>query len=176
MILHMKLHQILKSVAFVALMSGGAMLGQQTPFPSLTGFVRWSSDDLKSINGRLATRPTPPGSSPMERLGDSGSLRVFMERRSPGDYVPEAHTVIDDLLIIQDGSGTLIYGGAIEGGKETTAGQIRGGHIVGGTMVDLKPGDVIYIPAGMPHQLTVPSGGSLYILVTKTPSSKQKNQ
>jgi len=147
---------------------------QQSPFPPLENFERWSSSDMKAFVARLGAKVSAGPVS--ERLGDSGSLRAFVERRAAGEYEPEAHTEIDDLLIVQQGEATLLYGGTIEGGKETRAGQIGGGKIVGGTSLTISAGDMIYLPAGMPHHISVAPGNNLYLLVLKTASSKTKTK
>jgi uncharacterized RmlC-like cupin family protein len=147
---------------------------RQSPFPPLENFARWSSAEIKALGAKLGTNVlTGPAT---ERLGDSGSLRVFLERRAAGEYEPEVHTEIDDLLIVQQGEATLLYGGTIEGGKEVRAGQIGGGKIVGGTSLTISAGDVIFLPAGMPHHISVAPGNSLYVLVVKTTSSKAKGK
>jgi len=44
--------------------------------------------------------------------------------------------------------------GELEGAEEVSPGQFKGGWIVGGRTVALAPGDVVHIPAQVPHQLT----------------------
>jgi hypothetical protein len=73
------------------------------------------------------------------------------------------------VIIIQEGTATLLHGGAVEGGRETAPGERRGGRIDGGTRQVLAPGDVALVPAGTPHQVLVPAGGSIRYLVVKVP-------
>ncbi len=61
----------------------------------------------------------------------------------------------------------MVYGGKVEGGRTTGPGEIRGGKIVGGKTQKLAPGDVIVIPAGVPHQTTVPAGKSWTVFIVK---------
>jgi hypothetical protein len=84
-------------------------------------------------------------------------------RDKPGEA--EIHEKLLDTIYITAGSATLIAGGKLEGGKPTTPGQIRGGTIVGGTSYNLVKGDVIVIPAGIPHQWAeVPASVSYYVV------------
>ena len=42
-----------------------------------------------------------------------------------------------------------------------------GGEIVGGTRYPVAPGDVLWIPAGQPHQVILPAGASFTYVVAK---------
>ncbi|MDB4882834.1 MAG: hypothetical protein JWL95_1600, partial [Gemmatimonadetes bacterium] len=67
--------------------------------------------------------------------------------------VHERHEGFTDIFVVQKGSARLLYGGTVEGQRETTPGEWRGGTIRGGTQSELRPGDVVVIPAGIPHQM-----------------------
>jgi quercetin dioxygenase-like cupin family protein len=47
----------------------------------------------------------------------------------------------------------------------TTAGEWRGGTIQNGSQAVLHPGDVVVIPAGIPHQV-LPTAGQHFIYLT----------
>lgn len=70
-------------------------------------------------------------------------------RTSPGQV--EIHDKETDIFYVTDGEATFITGGTMVGGKQTAAGQHRGTDIRGGESRLLKKGDVIVIPAGIPH-------------------------
>src|SRR5512135_3506071 len=63
----------------------------------------------------------------------------------------EMHEKETDILYVTDGEATFVTGGTMVGGKKTGAGQWRGTDITGGQTHHLTKGDVITIPAGMPH-------------------------
>ena len=46
---------------------------------------------------------------------------------------------------------TQVLGGTVVDGKQTGPGQIRGSKIEGGQTYQLGKGDVMWVPAGMPH-------------------------
>jgi len=90
-------------------------------------------------------------------LADAPNLRVSGGYRTgpyaPEDYRPavEVHTNEADLFYVIDGTATQILGGTVVGGKDTGPGQIRGSKIDGGQTYHLSKGDVMWVPAGVPH-------------------------
>jgi mannose-6-phosphate isomerase-like protein (cupin superfamily) len=70
-------------------------------------------------------------------------------RNKPGTV--EVHESLTDIFYITDGETTFVTGGKYEGGKPIAPGQIRGGTLTGYTTYHLTKGDVIVIPAGIPH-------------------------
>ena len=65
--------------------------------------------------------------------------------------VAEVHANEADLFYVVDGRATQMLGGEIIGGKDTGPGQIRGPRTEGGQTYQLDPGDIMWVPAGMPH-------------------------
>ena len=70
-------------------------------------------------------------------------------RNGPGQV--EVHDKETDVFYVTDGAATFITGGTMVGGKATGPGQMRGTDIQGGQTHHLSKGDVIVIPAGIPH-------------------------
>jgi len=67
---------------------------------------------------------------------------------------PEMHAHEVDIYIAVEGAAQLTLDGELEGAEEVSPGQFKGGRIVGGRTVALAAGDVVHIPAQVPHQLT----------------------
>jgi glc operon protein GlcG len=63
----------------------------------------------------------------------------------------EVHDKETDVIYLIDGEATIVTGGMMVGGKNTAPGQWRGSEIQGGETRHLTRGDVIVIPAGIPH-------------------------
>jgi quercetin dioxygenase-like cupin family protein len=90
-------------------------------------------------------------------LADGPGLRVSGGYRTgpyaPEDYRPdvEVHATEGDLFYVIEGDATLVTGGAVLGGRTTAPGQIRGSTITGGETHHLTKGDVMWVPAGVPH-------------------------
>jgi len=72
-----------------------------------------------------------------------------IRRAGPGQV--EIHEKETDIFYITDGEATFVTGGTMVGGRQTAPNQLRGPDLKGGEMRHLKKGDVIVIPAGVPH-------------------------
>lgn len=74
-------------------------------------------------------------------------------RRLVGPQPILQHAKKCDFMVIQDGEGTYLSGGELVNGKAggEDPGDMRGESIRGGVTKVLRPGDVIYIPPGVPH-------------------------
>jgi mannose-6-phosphate isomerase-like protein (cupin superfamily) len=84
-------------------------------------------------------------------------------RSGPGQV--ELHEKETDVMYVVDGEATFITGGTMIGGKTTKAGQMQGSEIQGGETYHLSKGDVVVVPAGMPHWFKeVPSSISYYVV------------
>ncbi len=90
-------------------------------------------------------------------LADGPNLRVSGGYRTgpyaPANYRPdvEVHTTEADLFYVIEGRATQVLGGGVIGGRETGPGQIRGSKIDGGQSHHVGKGDVVWVPAGVPH-------------------------
>jgi mannose-6-phosphate isomerase-like protein (cupin superfamily) len=104
-------------------------------------------------------------------LADGPNLRVSGGFRN-GPYVPadnrpvvEVHEHEADLFYVIEGSSTQVLGGNVVGGRQTGPGQIRGSQIEGGTSYQLGRGDLMWVPAGMPHWFPEMPQSLSYLLV-----------
>ncbi len=105
-----------------------------------------------------------------EALAKGGSLAtnktytVSGAHRNAAGQV-EMHEKETDILYITDGEATFVTGGTMVGGKMSKAGQWLGSDITGGDTHHLTKGDVITIPAGMPHWFKeVPKSVSYFVV------------
>ena len=77
----------------------------------------------------------------------------------------EVHDKETDVLYITDGEATCVTGGTMIGGTNTKAGQWLGTDLQGGESHHLSKGDVIVIPAGVPHWFKeVPKSVSCFVV------------
>ena len=123
------------------------------------------------LRDSIASASRAPGGSPGTLMSDQGAYRFFGVRRDRSGEA-EVHGGLDDVFMVQEGVGTLVLGGRIQGERETTPGELRGGEIVGGRTSLLASGDVVVIPAGVPHQVQVAPGGSITYVVMKIPRAQ----
>ena len=82
---------------------------------------------------------------------------------------PEQHAKWTDVMLVQAGSATVLLGGQYQGGHEETPGETRGGQLVGANAQRVAAGDLIVIPAGMPHQVQLAPGASIRYVTVKAP-------
>ena len=93
--------------------------------------------------------------------------RTFMVAHREGSGLAEWHEKQADVMTISVGEVTMVYGGTIVDEKTTAPGEKRGPSIKGGTEVKLGPGDVLHIPAQVPHQMKLDAGKQVTYFVTK---------
>jgi len=93
--------------------------------------------------------------------------RKFMVAHREGSGVAEWHEKEADVMFISAGAITMVYGGTIVDEKTTAPGEKRGPSIKGGTEAKLAAGDVLHIPAKVPHQMILAPGAQVTYFVTK---------
>jgi len=149
----------------LALLCCGSVAAQaQTPasLPPLTSSVQvLPATRLSSLADSL-----PPGAINNAQLGRFPGLANAINRRDTSG-VHERHEDFTDIFVIQKGSASLMYGGTADGERLSSPGEWRGGTIRGGTKTPVHPGDVVVIPAGVPHQFMLNPGESIVYLSFK---------
>lgn len=132
------------------------------------GFAMWSAEELRTHDAALSTKVGADHSA-RETLADYGDHRFRMLYRD-ADGNPEQHDAIVDIVYVQSGGGTLVMGGTMAGRRATTAGEWVGTRLDGGDRHPLTPGDIVHIPAGIPHSFLVPAGTHLTYVLLKIPA------
>jgi len=95
---------------------------------------------------------------------NSDKYMVHTSRReAPG--MAEIHTKDADIVYVLDGTATLITGGTPIGVKPIGNDELRGEKIEGGEVRQLAKGDVIIVPAGVPHWFKEVTNPFLYYVV-----------
>jgi len=85
------------------------------------------------------------------RMLEGGRFNVNI-RRITNAETALVHPDTADVWVVTEGSGTLTTGGKLENGK-----------IVGGESHTIKPGDVEFIPAGVPHGVSGVTGSITWL-------------
>ena len=102
-------------------------------------------------------------------LVTASDLLVSGSHRDKAGQV-EVHDKETDVIYVIDGEATFVTGGTMIGGKVTKAGQSLGTDIKGGDIHQLSKGDVIVVPAGVPHWFKeVPQSVSYYVVKVLKP-------
>lgn len=133
------------------------------------GFALWNTAELKQRDQALSKKVGADHSA-RETLADYGDHRFRLLYRD-ADGLPEQHDRIIDVVIVQSGEGTLLLGGRMINPKITSgAGEYLGTGIEGGDRHPLGPGDVVHIPARIPHSFLVPTGKHITYVLVKFPA------
>ena len=139
-----------------------AVLLAQTTAPQVRV---WKSGDIDNRGAALAKKLDAQKVA-SEVIAKDGN-RTFMVAHREGSGIAELHDKEADIMVISKGEVTMVYGGTIVDGKTTAPGETRGPSIKGGTEVKLGPGDVLHIPARVPHQMKLAPGAQVTYFVTK---------
>jgi mannose-6-phosphate isomerase-like protein (cupin superfamily) len=121
------------------------------------------AQDIKTHLADLVAQAKPTGSA---AIASHGNLRLMINVRT-GSGVAEVHQNADDLMIVQEGMATLVTGGSMVDPKTGDNGEIRGTSVQGGTSKTLGVGDVVIVPAGVPHQILLAPGTICKMMVAK---------
>src|SRR5918911_2934911 len=102
-------------------------------------------------------------------LLDAEPYKVDAGRRSgPGEV--EFHSSVTDIMYVLDGEATVVTGGEMVDRRKIGPGEYRAAATRGGTTQRLARGDVMVIPAGVPHWFTeVPGPLSYYVVKVVQP-------
>jgi len=125
----------------------------------------WRSTDIGARGAALAKKIDAQKVA-SETIATEGN-RTFMVAYREGSGVAEWHEKQADVMFISAGQVTMVYGGTIVDAKTTAPGEMRGASIRGGTDARLGPGDVLHIPARVPHQMILAPGAKVTYFVTK---------
>jgi mannose-6-phosphate isomerase-like protein (cupin superfamily) len=100
-----------------------------------------------------AIREAPAGPLAVITLATGAEYRILGVRRGvSGDA--ELHEKEIDIWYVLEGQGTLMTGGTLADPKTTAPGEVRGSGIKGGETRAVGKGDVVTIPAGVPHWMS----------------------
>lgn len=133
----------------------------------LPGFTHWTASDLKGYEKKLSPKAaSDPAKVASESLGKFGTHNAQISHREASGVV-EVHAKVADIFVVETGEATLVVGGEVVGLKAQTPDEGRGTSIKGGQKVKLAAGDIVHIPAKMPHQLLLDSGKQFTYFVVK---------
>lgn len=103
-------------------------------------------------------------------LVKADDLTVLGSHRGAGSPPAEVHDKETDVMYVTDGEATIVTGGTLLESKVTRPGQLIGSGIAGGETRHLSKGDVIVIPAGIPHWFKeIPQSINYYVVKVLKP-------
>ena len=106
----------------------------------------------------------PPANGPKGAKFDNHGLGISSRDH---DGLAEVHENQTDIIVVQKGEATLVAGGELVDAKTIRPGELQGSSIKDGVKKSLSPGDIVHIPAGMPHQFFLEPGKQITYFVVK---------
>ena len=150
----------------LALISATSLIAQTAQTPTLH-----TAADLQQREAALIetakTVPTGFAVATIDNYGNDRTLLVV--RLHTGDA--ERHQFWADQIYVNHGDLILVYGGTMlqerPNGGPNVSGETLGSGIEGGKEIPHHTGDIIHIPAGIPHWVKVAPGTTAAYLVFK---------
>jgi mannose-6-phosphate isomerase-like protein (cupin superfamily) len=130
-----------------------------------------NTDDLQQREANLIeTAKASPTGLAVGRLDDYGNdYTLLVVRLHTGDA--ERHQFFADQMVIKSGTITLVTGGTMQGEHPNNSagrpGETLGSGIEGGKEITLHAGDIVHIPANVPHWVKLAPGTTTTYLVFK---------
>ncbi|OFW05782.1 MAG: hypothetical protein A3I61_06975 [Acidobacteria bacterium RIFCSPLOWO2_02_FULL_68_18] len=143
-------------------MLGGMVLG--LPAPS-NRTVDWPATNISAGFKEMVGRKLES-----QRILEGGVFNFNLRRETAAEEGAGTHGKKADLYLIRSGEATLTTDGeligpkAAEGGAGAKEGDIDGSGIRNGKSRTVRAGDVVFIPPGVPHQITAVNGEVQYLL------------
>lgn len=129
-----------------------------------------STADVKAqVQAMLAEMKPDQGFMWRPLVRDGETVAAVEIWKKPG--LPAVHPAEAEYAIVLEGAGTLVSGGTLRDPKTRRANLVEGSRIEGGTTRALGPGDVLLVPAGVPHWFGI-TGDRLILLGIKLPGAK----
>ncbi|PYU44854.1 MAG: hypothetical protein DMG56_01925 [Acidobacteria bacterium] len=142
-------------------------LGVRSEEPVPQGFEHWTLANLQHAAQALgAEAATDPHHFAVKQLSDFPSEAFLLVHREADGQV-EWHETQVDVFFVESGSATLVVGGTLVNGETVAPHEKRNGTIQGGTRQKLSAGDVVRIPARVPHQLVLDGAHEFNYFVIK---------
>ena len=124
-----------------------------------------SQADILAKAQQIAPQAADTGIATIKLSEYPGHYTMIALRTKSG--VAEIHEEFADFLFVVRGKATLVTGGTVPDSKTVSPGELRGASVQGGSNISLAVGDVVHIPAKVPHQLLLAGHGEFVYFVIK---------
>lgn len=128
------------------------------------GFNERTAADLKAKAAQLkASMKNGLGNETVANWGTHQLVVIHREKSGQSEF----HEKQADVIVVRGGSGTILIGGKMVGGKTTAPGEIRGDSIDGGEAHELKEGTIMHVPPQTAHQVILKAGQTIDYVAIK---------
>ena len=122
--------------------------------PPMKDFMSAAEVQAAIAKSRAARKDEPQINSPLLSLPP---YRVQIEYRGSAGP-PAIHDTEAEMMYVVEGAGTVTTGGTVIGKKATTPNNWNGTSIEGGVSRTFAKGDWLFVPQGVPHQISAVVG------------------
>lgn len=168
-------------IALVALVSTASSVMAQAPTPAAQpapatevksdeSKVMTTAEILDIAKNSRTTKATDPMVS--TNLVTQLPYRLNVEHRIAGTTPPSIHEKNGELFFVVDGDGVIITGGNLVDPVRRNATNIAGTSIANGNSRPVHKGDIMFVPAGTPHQIADVKN-TLTMVITMLPNAAQ---
>jgi mannose-6-phosphate isomerase-like protein (cupin superfamily) len=147
----------MKTIPAALVVAAGLAFAAQ---PNVTIF---QASEIQTKSDKLLDKHLAFASEMLPRFGNHYMMLAAREQTG----LAESHEHEADIFVVERGSATLLSGGTIVQRHTEKPGEIRGSSIEGGERRTVSTGDIIQIPAGVPHQLLLEKGQPFVYFVVK---------
>lgn len=141
--------------------SGSALADSPQP----THARLWTAAQFASLDKTLTSEMRGTGVAYTYVIHGKTYGALLLHREVTGEA--ELHVKLNDFFVILGGEAGIKVGGRVIGAKVITADEKLGRTLVGGTVYDVKRGDVLFVPANHWLQVIVARGEVLSAVVIK---------
>ena len=151
----------LLALAFLAALAVPAIAQAADPAP--TRMFMNSKEIMGLIDKAKADRKgdAPLVAEPILLLAPYRAQLEYRPRTAPAAL----HEKDAELMVVLQGVGNIVTGGKLVEEKRVNANNLSGSSIAGGNSQAVVVGDMLIVPANIPHQV-IPTGGAPIVLMT----------
>jgi mannose-6-phosphate isomerase-like protein (cupin superfamily) len=113
----------------------------------------------------LARYPRSVGGSTLHTSLDAQTTYLLVRRRISSE--PEVHARWDDIVMVRSGRGVIVMGDSLIESRYRAPGERAGGRMNRSFQLVVHAGDIVRIPAAVPHMFIVHGAEPLEYLVIK---------
>jgi mannose-6-phosphate isomerase-like protein (cupin superfamily) len=122
--------------------------------------------DAKALGGTAAGLDRRPVVGTTVLTSADEQTTYLLVRRTTSSK-PEVHARWDDLVIVRSGTGVIELGDSLVGSTYRAPGERAGGKLTRSYQIVVRAGDIVRIPAAVPHAFVVSGAAALEYLVIK---------